>query len=122
MNGRSEGDALTLEFLSQYSASVYVDLFHSLSLEEHTKDIKEKSTRTVPKVGQMITSWAPVQNLVMVIQNWKMAANERPEINEYTCFNLVRHRQPARFESQTVWRAHTVKCHGHEKGKRGRRK
>ena len=33
MQGRSEGDALTLDFLAQYSASVYVDLFHSLSLE-----------------------------------------------------------------------------------------
>jgi hypothetical protein len=43
-----------LEFLSQYSASVYVDLFHSLSLEEHTKDINVKSTRTVPKVGLMM--------------------------------------------------------------------
>ena len=31
MQGRSEGDALTLDFLAQYSASVYVDLFHSLS-------------------------------------------------------------------------------------------
>ena len=50
MQGRSEGDALTLDFLSQYSAAVYVDLFHSLSLEEHTKDISVKATQTVPKV------------------------------------------------------------------------
>ena len=99
-----------------------MDLFHSLSLEEHTKDINVKSTRTVPKVGPMITFRAPVQNLVMGIQNWNMAANERPEIKEYTCFNVVHHIQSARFEVQTVWRAHVVECYGHEKGRGGRRK
>jgi hypothetical protein len=100
MQGRSEGDTLTLDFLDQYSASVYVNLSHSLSLEEHTKDISVKSTRTVPKVGPMITSRAPVQNLVIGIQNWNTAANSRPEINEYTCFNVVHHREPARFNVQ----------------------
>jgi hypothetical protein len=30
--GRSEGNALSLNFLAQYSAAVHVDLLHSLSL------------------------------------------------------------------------------------------
>jgi hypothetical protein len=46
--GRSEGDALTLDFLAQYSAAFYVDLFHFLSLEEHTKDKTNTVTHTVP--------------------------------------------------------------------------
>ena len=70
----------------------------------------------------MIVRRASVQNLLMGIQQWNTVANSRAEINEYTCFNVVRHRQPARFESQTVWRAHAVECYSHEKGKGGRRK
>jgi hypothetical protein len=80
--GRSEGDALTLGFLAQYSDTVYVDLFHALSLEEHTKDNLVKVTRTVPKVGPMIVSRASVQNLVMGIQQWNTVANSRAEIRD----------------------------------------
>jgi hypothetical protein len=47
--GRSESDALTLDFLAQYSTAVHMDLFHSLSLEELTKDNLVKVTQTVPK-------------------------------------------------------------------------
>jgi hypothetical protein len=66
--GRSEGNALTLDFLAQYSAAVYVDLFPSLLLEEHTKDKNKTVTRTVPKVGPMIVRRPSVQNMVMGIQ------------------------------------------------------
>jgi hypothetical protein len=114
--GRSEGNALTQDFLAQYSAAVYVDLFHSLSLEEHTKDNTVKVTRTVPKVGPMIVRCGSVQNLVMGIQQWNTVANSRAEINEYTCFNLVRHRDPAKFDDQTACRTHVVECYGQEKG------
>jgi hypothetical protein len=52
--GRSEGNALTLYFSAEYSAAVHVDLLHSLSLEEHTKDKNKTVTRTVPKVGPFV--------------------------------------------------------------------
>ena len=120
--GRSEGNALTLDFLAQYSAAVYMDLFHSLSLEEHTKDKNKTVTRTVPKVGPMIVRRASVQNMVMGIQQWNTVANSRAEINEYSCFNVVRHRDPAKFGDQTAYRTHMVESYGHEKGIGGRRK
>jgi hypothetical protein len=101
--------------LAQYSAAVYVDLFHSLSLEEHTKDKTVTMTRTVPKVGPMIVRPASAQNLVMDIQQWNTVANKRAEINEYTCFNVVGHRDPAKFGDQFAYRTHVVECYGHEK-------
>ena len=63
--GRSEGNALTLNFLAQYLAAIHVDLLHSLSLEHNTKDKNSVITRTVPKVGPMIVLRASVQNMVM---------------------------------------------------------
>ena len=58
--GRSEGNALMLDFLAQYSAADHVDLLHSLSLEEHTKDKNKTVTRTVSKVGPRIVCRASV--------------------------------------------------------------
>jgi hypothetical protein len=52
--GRSEGNTLTLNFLAQYLAAIHVDLLHSLSLEQHTKDKNSAISRTVPKIGPMI--------------------------------------------------------------------
>ena len=120
--GRSEGDALTLEFLAKYSAAVMVDMLHSLSLEKNAKEGTKNVVRTTPKVNQMVTLRANVQNMVMGIQSWNKEANGREDINEYGCYNVVRHREPAKFESITVWRAHCVECYGHERGAEGRRK
>ena len=120
--GRSEGDALTLEFLAKYSAAVMVDMLHSLSLEQNNREGTRNVTRTVPKVGQMLVLRASVQNMVMGIQSWNTNANARDEINDYGCYNVVRHREPAKFETVTVWRAHCVECYGHERGAGGRRK
>jgi hypothetical protein len=118
--GRSEGDALTLDVLAQYSAANYVDLFPSLFLEEHTKDKTVTVTRIVPKVGPMIVRSASVQNLVMGIQEWSTVAHSRAEINEYTCFNMVRHRDPAKLSDQFAYRTHVVECYRHKKGIGGR--
>ena len=79
--GRSEGNALTLNFLAQYSAAIHVDLLQSLSLEQHTKDKNKAITRTVPKVGPVVVLRASVQNMVMGIQQWNTVANSRSEIN-----------------------------------------
>ena len=70
----------------------------------------------------MVTLRANVQNMVMGIQSWNKEANGREDINEYGCYNVVRHLEPAKFESITVWRAHCVECYGHERGAEGRRK
>ena len=99
-----------------------MDLFHSLSLEEHTKDNLVKVTQTVPKLGPMIVSRASVRNLVMGIQQWNTVAKSRAEINEYTCFNVVRHSDPAKFNDPTAFMTHMVECYRHEKGIGGRRK
>ena len=120
--GRSEGDALTLEFLAKYSAAVMVDMLHSLSLEKNSKEGTRNVIRTAPKVNQMVTLRANVQNMVMGIQSWNTKANAREDINDYGCYNVVRHREPVRFETVTVWRAHCVECYGHERGAEGRRK
>ena len=119
--GRSEGNALTLNFLAQYSAAIHVDLLHSLSLEQHTKDKNKAITRTVPKVGPMIVLRASVQNMVMGIQQWNTVANSRSEINEFCCYNVIRHREPMKFDNQIAYRTHAVECYGHEKGIGGRR-
>ena len=99
-----------------------MDLFHSLSLEEHTKDKTKTVTRTVPKVGPMIVRRASVQNMVMGIQQWNTVANSRSEINEFSCYNVIRHREPVKFNDQISYRTHAVECYGHEKGIGGRRK
>jgi hypothetical protein len=117
----SKGNALTLNFLAQYSAAIHVDLLHSLSLEQHTKDKNSAIPRTVPKVGPMIVLRASVQNMVMGIQQWNTVANSRSEINEFCCYNVIRHREPTRFNDQATYRAHAVECYGHEKGIGGRR-
>ena len=120
--GRSEGNALTLEFLAKYSAAVHVDLLHSLSLEQNCKERNKPITRTAPKVGQMIVARATVQNMVMAIQQWNTGANARSEINDYGCYNVIRHREPVKFDNLTAYRSHCVECYGHERGIGGRRK
>ena len=99
-----------------------VDMLHSLSLEKNNREGTRNVTRTVPKVGQMLVLRASVQNMVMGIQSWNTNANARDEINDYGCYNVVRHREPVKFETVTVWRAHCVECYGHERGAEGRRK
>ena len=53
MKGRSDGNALTLDFLAKYSAAVMVDMLHSLSNEENSKLGTKNVLRTTPKVGEM---------------------------------------------------------------------
>jgi hypothetical protein len=50
----------------------------------------------------MIVSHASVQYLVMGIQQWNTVANSRAEINEYTCFYALRHRDLAKFNDPTA--------------------
>ena len=124
MKGRSDGNALTLDFLASYSAAVMVDLLHSLSIEENSKLPKtavKNVVRPTPKVGDMVTLRANVQNMVMSCQTWNREANTKLT-NEYGCYNVVRHREPKKFESITIWRAHCVECYRHDKGAEGRRK
>ena len=92
------------------------------SREKNAKEGTKNVVRTTPKVNQMVTLRANVQNMVMGIQSWNKEANGREDINEYGCYNVVRHREPEKFESITVWRAHCVECYGHERGAEGRRK
>ena len=126
VKGRSDEDALTLEFLASYSAAVMVDLLHSLSIEENSKLPKTQQSaknivKPTPRVGDMITMRANVQNMVMSCQSWNREANTKLT-NEYGCYNVVRHREPKLFESISVWRGHCVECYGHDKGAEGRRK
>ena len=78
--GRSEGDALTLEFLAKYSAAVMVDMLHSLSLEKNSKEGTRNVIRTAPKVNQMVTLRANVQNMVM---------GRHPELELLHCAEFV---------------------------------
>jgi hypothetical protein len=60
LKGRSNGNALTLEFLTSYSTAVMVELLHSLSIEENSKLPKlQQSAKNIvkltPRVGDMIT-------------------------------------------------------------------
>jgi hypothetical protein len=59
--------------------------------------------------------------MVMGIQQWNTVANSRSEINKFCCYNVIRHREPIRFNDQVTYRAHAVECYGHEKGIGGRR-
>ena len=122
MKGRSDGNALTLDFLAKYSAAVMVDMLHSLSIEENNKLGTRNVVRTTPKVGEMVTLRASVQNMVMSIQTWNREANSKGTADEYGCYNVVRHRDPKKFDSITIWRAHCVECYGHDRGAEGRRK
>ena len=70
----------------------------------------------------MIVLCASVQNMVMGIQQWNTVANSRSEINEFGCYNVIRHREPVKFDNPTAYRSHCVECYGHEKGIGGRRK
>ena len=55
-------------------------------------------------------------------QQWNTGANSRSEINDYGCYNVIRHREPVKFANLTAYRSHCVECYGHEKGIGGRRK
>ena len=96
MKGRSDGNALTLDFLATYSAAVMVDMLHSLSIEENSKLPKtavKNVVRSTPKVGDMVTLRANVQNMVLSIQTWNREANTKLN-NEYGCYNVVRTASP----------------------------
>ena len=67
--GRSDGDALTLEFLAKYSAAVMVDMLHSLSREERQGGNQE-CRQDHPQGKPDGNSMANVQNMVMGIQSW----------------------------------------------------
>jgi hypothetical protein len=113
-------------FLASYSAAVMVDLLHSLSIEENSKLPKTHQSaknivKPTPRVGDMITMRANVQNMVMSCQSWNREANTKLT-NEYGCYNIVRHREPKLFESISVWRGYCVEFYGHDKGAEGRRK
>ena len=74
LKGRSDEDALTLEFLASYSAAVMVDLLHSLSIEENSKLPKPQQSaknivKPTPRVGDMITMRANVKNMVTSCQS-----------------------------------------------------
>ena len=43
-------------------------------------------------------------------------ANSRSEINHFGCYNVIRHREPVKFDSLAAYRAHAVECYGHETG------
>ena len=117
--GRSRGNALTLNFLTQYCAAVMVDMLHSLSIEENTQDKTKKIVRSTPKVKEMLAARINVQNLVSDIQVWNREANVTGADDEYGCYDLVRHRLPEMFKSIQKWRAHCVECYGHDKCKEG---
>jgi hypothetical protein len=87
----------------------------------NTKDKNKAITHTVPKVGPTIVLRASVQNMVMGIQQWNTVANSRSEINEFSFYNVIRHREPVKFNDQVAYRTHAVECYGHEKGIGGRR-
>ena len=99
-----------------------VDMLHSLSIEENSKLGTKNAVRTTPKVGEMVTLRANVQNMVMSTQTWNREATSKGTADEYGCYNVVRHREPKKFESITIWRTHCVECYGNDKGAEGRRK
>jgi hypothetical protein len=76
---------------------------------------------TNPNVGPMIVLRASVQNIVMGIQQWNTVANSRSEINKFCCYNVIRNREPIKFNDQVAYRTHVVECYGHNKGIGGRR-
>jgi hypothetical protein len=115
--GRSRGNALTLNFLTQYCAAVMVDMLHSLSIEENSQDKSKKIERSTPKVKEMLAARVTVQNLVSDIQAWNLEANVTGDDDEYGCYNLVGHRSPELFRSIGKWRDHCVECYGHDKNK-----
>ena len=115
--GRSKGNALTLNFLGQYCAAVMVDMLHSLSIEENSQDKTKKVERSTPKVKEMLAARVTVQNLVSDIQAWNLEANVTMNDDEYGCYNLVGHRYPELFSSIGKWRDHCVECYGHDKTK-----
>ena len=76
---RSEGPALSLGFLSEYSAAVHVDVIHPLSLtavqDDPEPDFKKKKAtvaRPKPQVVEFVKLRAPIRNLVSPIGHWNL--------------------------------------------------
>jgi hypothetical protein len=55
----------------------------------------------------MIVLCASVQNMVMGIRQSNTVANSRSEIIEFSCYSVIRHREPVKFNDQIAYRSAT---------------
>ena len=106
---RSTGKALTLQFLSEYSASVYADYLYAIKLTK-VRSYKERKDlgHPRPETDAMSKVRAEEPNVVMPIQVWINQSNDMSKDGS-ACHNYLKHKSMY-FNNEVEWRDHLKEC------------